>query len=194
MFSIKLFNTKIDFCFSFFAVVTLVSLFDGTSYILLGILCCLLHELGHISAMCIFNVPPKKIQFYGAGIKITVNEKMTSFQKELIIEFAGCITNILIFLSLYFFSNSFKVKIFATMNLIIGLFNLLPFKNFDGGKITDLILDTYSTKSRYVLRTIVRVIAIAFLSIVGIIFYINNEGNISLFVSIIYIIISELFL
>jgi len=194
MFSIKLFNTKIEFCFSFFAVIALVSLFDGTSYILLGLLCCLLHELGHISAMCIFNVPPRKIQFYGAGIKITVNEKMTSLKKELIIELAGCITNVLIFFILYFFAQSFTVKIFATMNLIIGLFNLLPFKYFDGGKIIDLLLDLYSDKNRYALRMGIRIIAISLLVIVGIICYLKNKGNISLFISIIYIIISELFL
>lgn len=194
MFSFRLFNIKVEFCFSFFAVVCLVSFFDGTSYILLGLLCCLLHELGHITAMCIFNVPPKRVQFYGAGIKITINEKMVSFKKELIIQLAGCITNILIFGALYFLYHSFTVKVFATMNLIIGIFNLLPFKYFDGGKIIDLFLDTYPTKNRYILRTAIRILAIAFLSIVGIIFYLSNEGNISLFITIIYIIVSELFL
>lgn len=194
MFKFSILDTKIEFCFSFFAVVALVSFFDGTGYILLGLLCCLLHELGHICAMCIFEVPPQKIQFYGAGIEISVNEKMTSLKKELIIEMAGCITNILIFFILYFFARSFTVKIFATMNLIIGLFNLIPFKHFDGGKIIDLLLDTYSTKYRYILRKAIRIISIILLCLVGIFFYCKNQGNISLFISIIYIIISELFL
>ena len=73
MFSFKIKNLLISFSFSFFAIIALLILIDGTNYAMLGLIACLIHELGHIFIMCLLNISPSRIIFYGSGIKIIYN-------------------------------------------------------------------------------------------------------------------------
>ncbi len=196
MLKVKLFKTQIGFSFSFFAVIALIQLIQGTNYFLFALSACILHELGHIVMMCLFNVAPKQIIFYGAGIKITPdNSKITSVTFDFLILIAGVVTNFLLFLILYFcFQKNFNISLFAMFNLIIGVFNILPFKHFDGGKIIELILNSTATKHSYLIRKSIRIISIFLLIIFGIAFGYYQGINISLYFTILYIIISEIML
>ena len=144
-----------------------------------------------------YDVPfwccPKANLFYGAGIKIVPdNSKVTSFLVDFLILIAGVFVNFLLFFILYFYFNkNFSVSLFALFNLIIGIFNILPFKYFDGGKIIELILNFTATKNSYVIRKFIRVISIIFLIAFGVIFGYYQGINISLYFTILYIIISE---
>lgn len=194
MFSLKIFGVDVKLCFSFIAVFCLVSFFDGTSYILLGMAVCMLHECGHILAMCVFNVPPEKVQLYGAGIKITENTRLTTFSKEVIILSAGIITNFILFVVCYFTTDNFNINLFGMMNLIIGMFNCIPFKFSDGGRLVSMLIDRYSKNKNNKAKTMVKWVTVTGLCIAGTVMFLKSKGNISLLVSIIYIVGSEIFL
>ena len=196
MLRFKINKIEIAMHFSFFAVVALLGLIQETSYMLLALIACLLHESGHILLMCLFSVPPKKITFYGAGIKITPdNRKITSIIQDFFILIGGSATNITLFGIIYSTTkSSFNFSLFAVFNLIIGLFNLLPFKHFDGGKIIDLFLVTRKPEKSIAVRKIMRYISVILLVGLGLVLLLQGSTNISLYFTITFIIFSELIL
>ena len=122
MLKFKIGKIEIILCFSFFAVIALLELLKENNYLLLCLTACILHELGHIFAMCLFSIAPNKITFYGAGIKITPGyNKITAFSQDLIILMAGSVTNLIIFAFITLFRNhNFTNEVFAAINLSIG--------------------------------------------------------------------------
>lgn len=195
MLSFRIFKTNISIAFSFFAIVAILILFDKTNYAMLGLIACILHELGHITAMCFFCISPKRIIFYGAGIKIVPDfKKTTTIFQDYLILLSGSMTNFIVFITLYSLSmNNFVIALFSVINLVIGAFNLIPFKHFDGGRIIDLILISNSSNPIRI-RKVIRVISIIMLIILGIFFAYLQYGNFSLYLTIGYIIFSELML
>lgn len=196
MLSFKFFKANISLSFSFFAIIAILILFDKSNYALLGLIACIVHELGHIAVMFLFSVSPKQIVFYGAGIKIVPDFKNnTTIFQDFLILIAGSTTNLIIFAVLYPLSaDNFVMALFATINLVIGIFNLIPFKHFDGGRIIDLILFSSSSHDTLKIRKAIRILSIILLVILGVVFAIFQYGNISLFLTIGYIIFSELML
>jgi len=196
MISFRLKKISISIAFSFFAVLTLLLLLDKTKYTMLGLIACILHEMGHIFVMCLCEISPNKIILYGAGIKIIPNyDRITSMRQDFFILIAGSLTNFIIFAVLYPISqNNFTLALFSVINLVIGIFNLIPFKHFDGGRIIDLVISNYAKKNSIAMKKAVRVIAILSLIMLGMGFALTQKGNISLYLSIGYIIFSELML
>lgn len=136
MIEFKLFGIRIGFDFSFFAVLLIFSLMDEGAFGLMGLSACMLHEGGHLLAMAAVGEKPSAVIFYGAGIKIiNPNEYKLSFFKETIILISGCAVNFLLF-TVFYFNGAHPV--FAVIHLLIGIFNLLPVCNFDGGRLLTL--------------------------------------------------------
>lgn len=196
MLRFKLFKIETVMHFSFFAVIALLGLIQDNNYMLLALIACILHEFGHIFLMCLFGVAPKRITFYGAGIKITPNNKtITSNLQDFIILIGGSVTNLIILSILYPLSkDNFHVSLFAIFNLIIGVFNLIPFKHFDGGKIIELFLVSKVPEKSIKIRKIIRVISIILLLALAIWLVTQHSMNVSLYFSIGFIIFSELIL
>lgn len=196
MLSFKLKNTQIGFSFSFFAVIALVSIIQGTNYFLFALCACLIHEMGHIIMMFLFGVAPSKIVFYGGGIKITPdNKKISSVTQDFLILTAGIAVNMIVFISLYFVhSDNMALSLFAVFNLIIALFNLLPFKYFDGGKIIDLIVSSKAPRQIIGIKKAVRIVSVFSLVAFAIVYAIYKGINISLYFTLVYILISEIML
>ena len=115
--------------------------------------CVLLHELGHALAAKKFNVQTKEIIILPIGGVAMFEQGRVRPLEELLIAFAGPLTNFLIalllYLGLYFFTpirfdyigvrshildigSSFSEKL-LWINIIIGSFNLIPTLPLDGG-------------------------------------------------------------
>ena len=143
MITIKLKNFFIKFDFTFFAVLFLFMTFDTSGYGILSLYACLLHETGHLICMLLVKTKPTQLLFYCAGMKITApkNYKL-SFLSEFFVLIGGSGINFILFFVFYFSSDmlSLKLPTFAIINLLIGVFNLIPVNMFDGGKIIELIL------------------------------------------------------
>lgn len=136
-------NTRIKADFSFFAVVAFLLLLDKSGTAALSLSACVLHELGHIAASVLCKAPPEAITFYGGGILLSQGDKSVSRKCRLIILSAGCIANFICFAVGYFNPwGIIQLRIFGAVNLLVGLFNLLPVGYFDGAAMLKIALQS----------------------------------------------------
>lgn len=119
-------------------MITIFLLNDTTGFSTLYILACVIHETGHIIAFNLLKIKPKSLTFDITGVKLEHN-KLLPFKIELIILLAGSLSNFIISILLYCV-DILQFNNFIIFNLIIGSFNLLPLKGFDGGKILSIII------------------------------------------------------
>ena len=127
-------ETRAEIRFSFPAVLAVIFCTDSEGTALLCLLACALHELGHIAVMCLSDRPPEKIIFYGGGIKLTGGGKTIP------IIISGCAVNFLLFAAFYFFAADYSLRLFGVINLLTGIFNLMPVQPFDGYNLLEKIL------------------------------------------------------
>ncbi len=133
----SLFGTEIYVSFLFSAVITAMLLFDRTGYILPMLLAVLVHECGHLIVMWILDCAPKRIRLVPASVEITAKIGYTP-KNEVLIALAGPMVNIILFLVLWFNHRAFGNEdylIYGIINLLIGLFNLIPVAGLDGGTL-----------------------------------------------------------
>lgn len=173
---------RVCFHFSFFAAVALLMLCGSGSAALYGMYACLLHESGHLAAMLILRRPVKRLIFYGAGIKLVQgeNETLVKFPYQLIILASGCGVNF----ALYALCGG----VFGLMNLLVGLFNMLPLCSLDGGKIISLFFYHILPYERAAAaEKILRGINIVLIPAAAIAFYIAGAGNFTLYITLVYL-------
>lgn len=189
MLEINIFKMKIKLSFSFFAILALLTLIGNTFAVLIALLCCLIHEIGHLLAISYFSIPIKELLFYGGGIKIVYRENLIKSKKyDIIIALSGVLANAVCF---FLFKNIFAQ--FAYTSLILCVFNLLPYKYFDGGRVLELIFDNPANPKMYSLyKTIRQMILLATLGFI-ILMLIKRVINFSLILTLFYIVLSEIF-
>ncbi len=193
MFELKLKKVTVVFDFSFFATVSLLILLKSGAYAIIGISACLWHEFGHLAAMQMCSVPVKKIVFYGAGIKIIPDKLIdfTDYRSSMLIYLAGSALNLISSLALSF-SSMPELRLFASFNAVIGAFNLLPLQYWDGGKIILLIIQKLCSFQRAcILERYLKWINMILIFIVLIAFSFTGRGNITLYITLCYLLVSS---
>lgn len=160
---------------------------------MLGFYACLLHEMGHLAAMLWLNVPVSEICFYGAGVKIVPKKRsLTGYGKEFAVLAAGPLANIIVFAAAYFLIGG-QAAVFGAVSLVTGLFNLLPLKGFDGGRMLSLAAERFAAPlGLWETKTVLAAINIAALAVLLAIAAARGFGNPSLYVTVIYFMIAEL--
>ena len=141
LFSVKIKGVYFGVSFSFFAVAALLFLCadSQTDKIFTALTCCFFHECGHLFFMLLFGSKPERVTLYGGGIKISpFSDRLTSQNREILILLAGCIFNFICAAVWYLFKG---LDFFCEVNILLGVFNLLPFKYFDGGRVLEMLLD-----------------------------------------------------
>ena len=88
-------RVQVRFDFSFFAVFSLLCLVDAGQYLTISLTVCMLHELGHLLAMRICRQGMRQVTFYGAGISICSDCRLSAFWQDLFILLAGPGINLL---------------------------------------------------------------------------------------------------
>lgn len=187
MISFYLKKIKFIIDFSFFAVIALLCLIDGGENLISAFSVCLIHETGHLIPMVIFGEKISLVKIYGTGIRIVpYKNPLKAVYKDIIILASGSFTNFLTgaFL-LLFFENA---QIFAFMNIILGIFNLLPYRNFDGGEIILTLINYYGNENfKYNSTAIIRFISIITSIIILFSAYHYGLRNLTLFITILYL-------
>lgn len=186
-------GVKVRVHFSFFAAAALLMLCRESDYAVYGLYACLLHETGHLVAMSILRHPVKKLIFYGAGIKIVQPSMSTrlGWRDELLILSAGCSVNFVLCAVSVILNN----EVFAAVNLLIGIFNLLPLNFLDGGKIILLILYHYlDTAKGLKAEKYLKAADIIIIPLVLICFKAFGLGNFTLYVTLIYLLFTAIIL
>ena len=177
---------------SFAIAVTLTLIIDESGVGAIALLCCILHEAGHIICLMILGEKPKKIDFSFYGIKLERNPMQSqSTVGEIMIFVSGPAVNFVFSAFLFLLSNAFEsLRIAAVISLCIGVFNLIPCKPFDGGNIIHTILCRFARH-----QTADNIcFAISMLTVIPMIvagvFLIKNNGNITLLSLAVYVAVS----
>ena len=188
-------GVKVEITFLFVAFVSFVISLEVPSNVLATILSSMFHEFGHLFTMISLENKPLKVRFELTGINIIRNQETAiSVKNEIFISLGGPIINALItFVSciVFAFHDSELVLSLACINLIITIFNLLPIKKLDGGRILYYFL---SIKFDYVTCSkILKITSICFIIIIfvwGIYVFIASRFNFSLILIAIFLLIS----
>lgn len=186
LFSIKIKDIKFGVSFSFFAVIGLLFVCGRamTENIFTALICCFLHELGHLTFMFLFSDKPESIVLYGGGIRIkSGGQKLLPQNREIIILLAGCGANFLCALVRLAFGG---LDFFCTVNILLGVFNLLPFKYFDGGRVLEILLKGGRTYD------LIRALFIFLWAVCVILMILNGSVSLSFILTFCFVVISEI--
>lgn len=136
MLELKILKTRVRLCFSFFAVLAVFAMSDSRCFGLAALAACGMHEFSHLFMMLLFGVSPEVITFYVAGIQITSSqmERVCGFKRVLILS-AGCVANFIAAMVFWFCGNAAA----AVINLLTGVFNLLPIGELDGAALLKML-------------------------------------------------------
>lgn len=197
-FNIK--STTYKISFTFLALILFALTADKGKTVIILLFFAVVHEIVHLIFIYRFSVAPKEVAFtlFGANIKreITTTNNLNS---EIIINASAPVFNILTGAFFYLLSKYISVyesalTEMASINLVLGIFNLIPFYTFDGGNALKYILLKYFSDKRteQALTCISLAVTIAF-SFISIHIFLNYQHNFSLFIISIYMFLSIIF-
>lgn len=124
---------RISVSFFFVAAAALLLSLDKSGVAALTFLAAALHEGGHFLMMLRFGVHLSQIRVTPFGIDIEKSRcAERTYQRDALISFAGPLANLLA--AAAFSACGSRFFLFATVNLALALFNLLPIEPLDGGQ------------------------------------------------------------
>lgn len=184
-------KTKIKISFFFALSMCLFSLFDHSGIILLNLFAASLHESGHFFAMYFCGELPRELHLNPFGMRIERSDsELLSFKKEIFIALAGPAVNILIALASFLCELFFHlpVNLFKNINIIIGLFNLLPCEPLDGAHaLKFFLLQKFADEKTEKIITISSVVFLFPVALSGFFVLVNSKYNFSLLLATIYL-------
>lgn len=160
-------------------MVSVMIAFDKTGEIYLFFLAAAIHESAHFLALWFLGCRPKAVRLIPGGINIVDNSPKLLFA-DILILLSGPFANLICFLL-------FKGN-FALINLLLFIYNALPFDRLDGGSILWLTVGHfYGTKTAD--RVIKYLTLIAVILLIILFFYLLFEGiaNYSLLIFSLYL-------
>lgn len=184
MIVLKAGKIKIIFRFGFFFAAALFCLIDTAELAVCVFCSCIIHEIGHIAAAVLCNVKIEKITFDFGGIKMVSECKIKSLGSDIFILLSGPFFNIA---AAFLYYNSECYTSFS-VNLILALFNLLPFSPLDGGAILKKSLEYFCLSADLVIKVTAVLAALA----VCILMYSFSVENILVYAVIIFLGVCEI--
>ena len=187
----KLFGTKITVSFIFAAIIVLVIATDRSTYALPVIIAAAIHEAAHLFAMWAADEAPSEVNLIAGSVRI-VKKPTAKSAHEIIILLCGPLANLLLFFVFYadyVFHTKDSTLVFAAVNLITGLYNLLPAKGLDGGSILYCIFEKKSVQKAKQALNISSVLTCAVLIIASVLLTATGNVNRGFIVAAIYILI-----
>lgn len=185
----KLLGTQIYISFLFVAIIALMLATDRTGLLLPSLFAVTIHEVAHLFAMWLVDLAPKRIRLIPASVQI-VRKFGVSFKNEIFIALMGPVANLLLFAVLYFNFLSFgnvMVQYYALINLVVGVFNLIPVVGLDGGTV---LLELLSRKMDYSRATailkIITLIVCVTCFVLAIFMFIKGKFNPSVLILAVY--------
>lgn len=184
---------KINVSNSFLLVVAFLIFANGLKLFSFVMLCCLIHELGHVFFMLSFGCNIKRIELSGFGFKIFCPSMRGLSKFKLIsIYIGGILANFISSIVFYkvaisgFYSYNFFIL--SGISIYLLVFNMLPINGLDGGQILNILFEGFLSKQIYLLRYISLLFCV-FLFIFGII--LAKSGNLCILVVSIWLFISQ---
>lgn len=196
----KIKNTTYKISFTFLALILFALTTEKSKTVILLLLFAVAHELVHLTFIYRFSVAPQKVTFTLFGVNISRAITTTNnLNSEIIINASAPVFNILTGAFFYLFSQciaDYEIVLteVATVNLVLGFFNLIPFYTFDGGRVLKyILLKFFREKTTEQTLTYVSLIVTAGFSFISIYIFFNYRHNFSLFIMCIYMFLSIIF-
>lgn len=154
------------------------------------LLASVIHEAGHLIFVCRYKGKPESICIKTGEVAINCNLCFATYKEDLIITIAGICVNIIVssvcFLLYQIIPSAFVFNV-AMCNLVVGLFNLLPIKTFDGGQLTELLLTRrFSTSTVEKLVNIITITTVIPIAFAGAYILLTSKFNYSMLLLAIY--------
>lgn len=126
-----------------------------------------LHELGHAMAARYYGIQTRHITLYPFGGIAAIEQMPENPTQEFVIALAGPMVNaalVMIFLPLALITGWWPIAVLAGLNLIMGVFNLIPAFPMDGGRVLRAMLSVPLgyVRASLISMTIGRLFALAF--------------------------------
>lgn len=185
--NLKIGGVKIYVSFTFISLILFVLITCESTNLPSALICSLLHELGHFSALFLSKEKnfSMRISFFGGEICRNESYK-TNYLFEFFVHIAGPAVNLLLALIFYLCNNKNLLEI----NIAIAVFNLLPIDNLDGGKALYSLICLKKSHSfaKKLVFTISLLICVP-LILISLMSVSKNNGNIQLVIVLIYILL-----
>lgn len=186
----RLLGTDIYVSFLFAALIALMLACDKTGLALPTLFSVFMHEIGHLFAMWVLDCAPKSIRLIPASVQITKSVS-NLYRNDIIVALAGPVVNLVLFGTLYFNYLAFKNQItliYALLNLIVAVFNLLPVTGLDGGTVLFSLIAKKGDLNRAMLtlRIITAVLAVA-VFVLAVTLTVRGKVNLSLYIIAVYL-------
>ncbi len=146
----KIFGIQIKISYLIFFILIFSMFFNCFSQLLVLIIVILLHELAHCYACIYYNIGISEIKiFVFGGVAKFQGHIEENPKQEIVIALAGPVLNFIFIIITLLIVNKFNIKmnntvqLFLTVNIVIGLFNLIPILPLDGGRIVRGIIGHY---------------------------------------------------
>ncbi len=186
----NLLGIPVRLSFYFFLITTLFLLADTTGTVLFVLSAAFIHEMGHILAMALLKAPILLLDFTPFGLKITRGEHLVSYRCEAVISLAGAGANLLAAGLLALLARqSFGALYLSAVNLVVGVFHLLPIRGLDGGKVVAELLTLRLSPAAA--RTAAGAVSLVFLGLLCLLaarLWLGGKANLSLMVMLVYFI------
>lgn len=191
----KFLGTEIYISFLFCAVICFMLVIDRTGLVIPTLFAVFIHESGHLLAMWAADCQPKAVRLIPSSVQI-IRGFSPKKCGETAITVCGPAANIVVFGALcinYLVFKSEQSLIFAILNLVIAIFNLLPIAGLDGGTLLTEIIAHFS--DIYRAQRIVRIVTVSFAFVIfllGVYLWAKGTFNISIFIVALYLILCSL--
>ncbi len=124
---------------------------DRTGIGVLTLTAAVVHECGHLLAARLMKIPLRNLRMDLLGARLDVTGRVLSYGEEWLLCAAGPVTSLLFSVFGALFWNLTRYAyLFSGASLLLGLFNLLPIRSFDGGRMLEsTLLRFYSVQTVY---------------------------------------------
>ena len=131
-------NKKLSIKCGFFLALSVLILFFDTEPLTAALIAAAVHEAGHLIAIKVLGVKKEKITVSACGMNIIYDGRYTPYFCDIIIAASGPVLNFILAgacAAIYKETGSTYVSEVMIFSAALAVFNLLPVKYFDGGKI-----------------------------------------------------------
>lgn len=171
---------------SFFGVLMIISLIFTRSYLsLAALLAAFVHEMGHLLMASICNVPMKELRLDIFGAALTPEKAFCSYKKEMAVAAGGPAVNLVFaaFILIFCKSRGQFLELFVVSSLFLGGLNLLPIRDFDGGRIAHCALSSvFSVRLADGICAVTSFVILFFLWLLSVYMMLQFGASLSLFV------------
>lgn len=132
----SLYGIRFEISYLFLSFVLTFIAFDRTGIYIPLLLGVIIHETSHLVLVYIFKSKVKAVKLILGAITVEYLD-ICSKPKKIVALLAGPISNLIVALISYKFNNN----LYCAVNLILGIYNLLPINGLDGGAMLSQLFD-----------------------------------------------------